>query len=108
MIETREALAAIDAILAVRGIDGVFIGPADLSIALSNGAVLDPMGAQVDAVLEHVLARAASAGKHATIYAHSPERAAELAKRGFGLVALGSDSVFLRAGAQAALKVARG
>jgi 4-hydroxy-2-oxoheptanedioate aldolase len=108
MIETREALAAIDAILAIPGIDGVFIGPADLSIALSNGAALDPMGSQVDAVLDHVLARARNAGKQATIYAHSPERAAELARRGFGLVALSSDSVFLRAGAQAALKVARG
>ena len=37
MIETREALAIIDDILAVPGIDGIFIGPSDLSIGLSGG-----------------------------------------------------------------------
>src|SRR5208283_3248719 len=42
MIETREALAALDDILGVHGIDGVFVGPADLSIALNSGARWDP------------------------------------------------------------------
>jgi 4-hydroxy-2-oxoheptanedioate aldolase len=37
MVETREALAIIDDIMAVPGIDGIFIGPSDLSIALSQG-----------------------------------------------------------------------
>jgi 4-hydroxy-2-oxoheptanedioate aldolase len=107
MIETREALAAVDAILAVPGIDGIFIGPGDLSIALSNGGVLDPMGAAVDAALGHLLSRCRAAQKRATVYAHSPERAAHLAAKGFELIAIGSDSAFLRAGAQAALKTAR-
>src|SRR5271157_2957445 len=44
MINSRAALDALDDILAVEGVDGVFIGPADLSIALSNGAKLDPRG----------------------------------------------------------------
>jgi 4-hydroxy-2-oxoheptanedioate aldolase len=107
MIETREALAAIDAILAMPGIDGMFIGPADLSIALSRGEALDPMGAAVDSALEHAVARCRAAGKFAAAYAHSAERAAELAGKGFGLIAVGSDSGFLRSGALAALKVAR-
>ena len=47
MIETREALEALDDILDVAGIDGVFIGPADLSIALSNGARWEPRGPAV-------------------------------------------------------------
>jgi 4-hydroxy-2-oxoheptanedioate aldolase len=108
MIETREALAAIDAILGVAGIDGMFIGPGDLSIALSDGRSLDPMGAAVDTALDHALARCRAAGKRAAIYAHSPERAAQLAAKGFDLVTIGSDSLFLRAGAQAALSAARG
>ena len=37
MIETRAALDALDDILAVEGVDGVFVGPSDLSIALSGG-----------------------------------------------------------------------
>lgn len=44
MIETREALAALDAILAVPGLDGVFVGPADLSVSLSAGAARQPGG----------------------------------------------------------------
>ncbi|MFX7816710.1 aldolase/citrate lyase family protein, partial [Acinetobacter baumannii] len=42
MIETTAALAAVDDILAVPGIDGVFAGPSDLSITLLKGAKLDP------------------------------------------------------------------
>jgi 4-hydroxy-2-oxoheptanedioate aldolase len=48
MIETREALAALDAILATPGIDGVFVGPNDLSIALSRGDAIAPDGAEVE------------------------------------------------------------
>ncbi len=48
MVETREALAIIDEILAVPGIDGVFIGPGDLSIGLSGGRELNPTSAAVE------------------------------------------------------------
>jgi 4-hydroxy-2-oxoheptanedioate aldolase len=41
MIETREALDALDDIASVPGLDGLFVGPSDLSIALSNGAELN-------------------------------------------------------------------
>lgn len=41
MIETRAAFTALDGILAVDGIDGVFVGPADFSIGWSNGAEVD-------------------------------------------------------------------
>ena len=57
MIETREALAALDDILGVNGIDGVFVGPADLSIALNNGARWDPRGAPVLEAAAQVVAR---------------------------------------------------
>ncbi|HEY8566646.1 MAG TPA: aldolase/citrate lyase family protein [Beijerinckiaceae bacterium] len=108
MIETREALGLIDDILAVDGLDGVFLGPSDLSIALSNGTSLDPNGAEVDRALDHALARAKAAGKFAGAYAATGERAGALAKRGFQLLTIGSDSGMLRAGAQAALAAARG
>eukprot|EP01037_Dinobryon_pediforme_P013659 gene13659-13774_t len=55
MIETREALAALDDILGVAGIDGVFVGPADLSIALSYGT-LNPESAAHMANLPPALA----------------------------------------------------
>lgn len=106
MIETREALGRIDEILAVDGIDGIFIGPFDLSITLSAGAGIAPDGGEVNAAIDHARARAGAAGKHAGIYAASGERAADYARRGYELIAIGSDVAFLRAGAGAMLRAA--
>ena len=108
MIETREALNDIDAIMAVDGIDGIFIGPSDLSIGLSNGATLAPTGQEVNRAIEHALARARDGGKLAGIYAPTGERAREFAGLGYHFVALGSDISFLRVGAAAMLKAAAG
>jgi 4-hydroxy-2-oxoheptanedioate aldolase len=104
MIETREALANLDAILAVAGLDAVFMGPSDLSITLSGGEALNLTGPEVEKALDHALSRAKAAGKIAGAYAPTGERAAEFAKRGFSFIALGSDTVSLRIGAQSALK----
>jgi 4-hydroxy-2-oxoheptanedioate aldolase len=108
MVETREALGILDEILAAPGVDGIFIGPADLSIALSGGAGVDPLSDAVRQALDHALARVKAAGKLIGIYAHSGERAAELLRQGFPFVAVGSDTALLRAGAKAALAAARG
>ncbi|AWM88451.1 HpcH/HpaI aldolase/citrate lyase family protein [Microvirga sp. 17 mud 1-3] len=108
MIETREALAIIDDILALPGIDGVFIGPSDLSIGLSQGRELDPVSAAVEEALSHTVARTRAAGKIAGIYAASGERAAEHTRQGFQLVSIASDTALLRNGAQMALRAARG
>jgi 4-hydroxy-2-oxoheptanedioate aldolase len=107
MIETRAALAAIDDILGVEGIDGVLVGPSDLSIALSHGAHVDAEHADVNDALDHVVARARAAGKCCCCYSHSGERAAALFRKGFDIVALMSDAAMMKAGAQAALKAAR-
>lgn len=103
MIETREALGLVDAILAVPGIDGLFIGPADLSIALSNGAGLDPLHPEVAAALDHAARRARDAGKFAAVYAFTPDRVAAMFAKGFHLCAVGMDIGYLRAGAQGVL-----
>lgn len=108
MVETKEALSIIDDILAVPGIDGVFIGPSDLSIALSDGRELDPASAEVEEALDYALSRVKAASKVAGIYASSGARAAELARKGFHMVSIASDTALLRAGAQAALGAARG
>jgi len=89
---------------ATPGIDALFLGPADLSIALSNGADVDPMSLQVDRELDRIMGAAHKAGKVMGAYCHSAERAAALAKRGVRFLAVGSDMSFLRAGAAAAIK----
>src|SRR5437667_7178948 len=108
MTETRTALDNLAAIAATPGIDGLFLGPSDLSIALSQGRSLDPLSKEVDADLDRIVAAAQTAGKIAGAYCHSAERAAALAKRGVRFLAVSSDMAFLRAGAAAQIKVLQG
>jgi 4-hydroxy-2-oxoheptanedioate aldolase len=107
MVETREAIAALDDILATPGIDGVFVGPSDLSIALNNGATLDAQGADVDAALTLIVARAKAHGKFAAAFCHTGERANELARRGFSLCSVSTDQLLLRLAARQELAKAR-
>jgi 4-hydroxy-2-oxoheptanedioate aldolase len=104
MIETRTALKNLDAILATPGIDGVFVGPSDLSITLSDGKTLDPHSKDVDATCEKIVAAARKAGKIAGAYTATAERANEQAARGFRFLAVGSDGAFMKAGTATALK----
>src|SRR5258708_113971 len=108
MIETRAALDNVAAIAATPGIDALFLGPADLSIALSNGATVDPLSGDVDRELERITDAAHKAGKIMGAYCHTAERAVALAKRGVRFLAVGSDLSFLRAGTAAALKALKG
>jgi 4-hydroxy-2-oxoheptanedioate aldolase len=105
MIETRTALDNLEAILSTPGIDGLFLGPSDLSIALSDGKALDPLSRDVERELDRMVAAAAAAGKIPGAFCHTAERAAALAKRGVRFLAVMSDIAMLRAGAAAALKV---
>jgi len=108
MIETRTALKNLEAIVNTPGVDGVFLGPSDLSIALSDGALVNPMSPDVERELDGILAAAQKAKKIPGAYCHNAERAAALAKKGFRFLAVMSDLAFLRAGAAAALKTAKG
>ncbi len=108
MIETKEALAIVDDILSVPGIDGVFVGPADMSIALSNGGLVDPLHDSVTEALKHVIARAHVQKKSAWAYAVSGKRAAEMFAMGLDLAAVLSDMNMLRAAAAVEIAAARG
>ncbi|MGA9006009.1 MAG: aldolase/citrate lyase family protein [Xanthobacteraceae bacterium] len=108
MIETRTALKNFEAIITTPGIDGFFLGPSDLSIALSDGKTVDPLSKEVEGHLDTMIAGAQKAKKISGAYCHSAERAAALAKRGVKFLAVSSDLSMLRAGAAAALKVIKG
>ena len=108
MIETRTSLQNFEAIITTPGIDGFFLGPSDLSIALSDGKTVDPLSKEVEGHLDTLIAGAQKAKKIPGAYCHSAERAAALAKRGVRFLAVSSDLSMLRAGAAAALKVLKG
>jgi 4-hydroxy-2-oxoheptanedioate aldolase len=107
MVETVEAIVALDEILATPGIDGVFVGPSDLSIALNRGGTVDPHGADIDAAMTKVAERAAAHGKFAAAFCFDGKRARELAQRGFRLCSVSTDALLLRAAARTELAAAR-
>ncbi len=104
MIETQTALDNAEAIAATAGIDALFVGPWDLSIALSSGADVNPNAPAVGRALDRVLAAAGKAGKIAGLYCSNAEEALAGAARGFRLVVAGDDRSLLHAGAAACLQ----
>jgi len=108
MIETPEALAAASDILDVDGIDGVFIGPSDLSIGLSNGAHVDPHGAPVTAAIIEIVKAAEARKKFVGLWCIDGARAAYALSLGVRFATVSSDQMLLRAAAKAELKAARG
>ena len=107
MIETREALAALDDILAVDGIDGVFVGPTDLSLSLANGTNVDATRKDVDEQLDYVAARCKAHNKAVSAFAIPNSKARDLIKRGFNLIAIGTDAIQLRQSTKELLAAAR-
>ena len=107
MIETRAALAILDDLLGLEGIDGVFLGPADFSIALSHGAWVDPLNAEMLQIAGEIAGKARAAGKLGAAYAVSGAAAQHMRGLGFRLIALPSDIGHLIAGATAVLEAAR-
>ena len=108
MIETREALDALDDILAVPGIDGVFVGPSDLSIALANGGTVDPRGPAVEEALTRIVAAAEAKGKFVGLFCFDGAQAKAARARGIKFTSISTDVLLLRGAARAELEKARG
>jgi 4-hydroxy-2-oxoheptanedioate aldolase len=107
MIETRAALDALDDILGVEGLDGVYVGPSDLSIALSNGRAVEPRGAEVMAEARRVVERAKAHGKYAAMFCFDGADARAMLALGYRLCTISSDQTLLRAVARSELAAAR-
>ena len=94
MVESTEALDELEAICAVPGLDGIFLGPADLSASM--GLIGQPGHPSVLAAVEEAVATALAAGSAVAAFAADPARAEELSKLGVSLVALDEDSNLIR------------
>ncbi len=93
-VETRAALDQLEAIAAVEGVDGIFIGPADLSTSFGHAG--DWTGPEMQVVLKDTAARLKAVGKPAGILTSNEEEARRFIDWGYGFVALGSDLGLLR------------
>ena len=87
--ETRKAMENLDAIAATPGVDGIFIGPADLSAALGHRG--DAAHPEVQAVIEDAIKRIVAAGKAAGILTSNEEWARRYLGLGASFVAVGTD-----------------
>ncbi|NMY95799.1 4-hydroxy-2-oxoheptanedioate aldolase [Pseudomonas proteolytica] len=97
-IESLQGLANLDAIAAVEGVDGVFIGPADLSASMGHRG--NPGHPDVQAAIEDAIARIRQAGKAAGILSADEKLARRYIELGAGFVAVGVDTTVLMRGLQ--------
>ena len=101
-VESRAALDALDDILAVDGVDGVFVGPSDLSVDM--GYQGDTAHPEVRVAIKTALARISASGKVAGIISVDDEEAQQYADWGAQFLAVGIDVLMLAATARAAMQ----
>jgi 4-hydroxy-2-oxoheptanedioate aldolase len=108
MIETKESLENLDEIMQTPGLDGIYIGPADLSLAIGEKPSFDkPEGDPVYEVIMKILEHAKKNKIIAGIQNGQPEYAEKMIKKGFQLVTIGTDQRFMTAAAKSALSKIR-
>lgn len=108
MIETAQALDNLDDILATPGLDAIYIGPSDLSLALGCTPTFDNLDPKAAEAVQHILARAKAHGVVAGIHNGTPEAALKRIAMGFQFVTISSDARLMAAGAQQVVTAMRG
>lgn len=104
--ETAQALARIEAMAAIDGLDGIFIGPADL--AASMGHLGNPRHPEVRKAIDGAIGRIRKAGKAAGILTGHLEDAKEFIRGGANFVAVGSDAGILVSATTTLVKTFKG
>tara|TARA_B100001057_G_scaffold228661_1_gene228927 strand:+ start:5694 stop:6482 length:789 start_codon:yes stop_codon:yes gene_type:complete len=109
MIETKEALEKLDEILDTPNLDGIYIGPADLSLAVGEEPGFDKSEKtkaykEILRILEAAKKRNLLTGLHNG----TAEYAQKMIDKGFNLVTVGSDSRYVSAGAKSDLEKLKG
>jgi len=109
MIETKESLDKLDEIMSTPGVDGIYIGPADLSLAIGEEPGFDRTEntkaySEILRILEHAKKNKIFAG----IHNGTPEYAKKMIAKGFDFVTIGTDQRSLSAGAKAVVEKMKG
>jgi len=107
MIETAEGVAHVEEILSVDGVDGIYVGPKDLSLSLGLRETLVPPSAELLSIVGGLAQSARRAGKIAGLHAGAGENAQHYLACGFTMLTLAADSALIRAAAAADLSAAR-
>lgn len=107
MIETAQAYENLEDILATPGLDGVYIGPADLTLGLQGKRYapgFDRREPEMIEAIKRILHAAHKAGKRAALHNGTPEYAAEAVGWGFDFVTVSNDVRLLAAAADASVR----
>ena len=110
MIETAEGYQNLEKIVNVDGIDGVYIGPIDLTLGLFGNKLpigIDRTEPEMLEAIKRILDTAHGAGKKAGIHCGTPEYAAKMVELGFDLVALSTDLGLLSTASRSILESTR-
>jgi 4-hydroxy-2-oxoheptanedioate aldolase len=105
MAESAAAVAELDATLAVDGVDGLYVGPRDLSLSL--GCALDPDDPVLSQALQRIWAACAAAGKPVGVHASDGATARRYRDAGCTLITTAVDAVAITRDTAAQLDLAR-
>jgi 4-hydroxy-2-oxoheptanedioate aldolase len=92
MIETKLGMNNLEAILATPGLDGIFIGPADLSISLIGNPAIDFAKGPLAEALIHIRAVSKKMNKYAGVFCPGLPMATAMKDLGYDMVVVGPDS----------------
>jgi 4-hydroxy-2-oxoheptanedioate aldolase len=110
MVETKQAMENLDAIAATPGLDGIYVGPADLTFSLTDGRLMPAFDREEPEMIE-ALQRIVAAGKKnkicAALHCGTPEYAARAIQWGFDMTTVSGDSRLLAAAAAASVAMFR-
>lgn len=104
MIETEDGLKNLDAILKVKGLDSIYVGPSDLGLALGREAKLDQTDPVVVKQITYIRETCKKRGVKVGIHCGSWEYAKKMVKEGFDLVTLSVDYRILAVAAASMVK----
>ena len=109
MIETKESLDKLDEIMSTPGVDGIYIGPADLSLAIGEKPSFDksendPVFSVIMKILDHAKKNNIFAGLHNM----TAEYAQKMIDRGFQFVTVGSEQRFMSSAGKSVLEKLKG
>jgi len=106
MVETAEAMSNLDAIAATPGLDGIYVGPADLTFSLAQGRLAPAFDREepemIDA-LKKIIAACKKNGIRCALHCGTPEYAARAIAWGFDMTTVSGDARLLAAAAQASV-----
>ncbi|WP_159810685.1 HpcH/HpaI aldolase family protein [Cellulomonas citrea] len=103
MVETAGAVANLEEILAVPGVDAIYVGPNDLALSCGYGRATYRTSTQVDELLDHVVQTARAAGVPVGLHCSDLEMAAHWRDRGVSWMTAVTDADLLAAGLRTAV-----